>query len=138
MVWDHDVAGSNPVIPTKREWVKTKKVYLFSFLLVRFGLRYMLRISNPVCYSSGVHDELNAICASRMHSYQIRHSRLIQSYRPTVFFLSLKIDRKSLVYKGFFAFVVHFGMCGAYMLYLGSLKKQESTTPRQGVVPFYR
>ncbi len=31
------------------------------------------------------------------------NSRLIQSYRPTVFFLSLKIDRKSLIYKGFFS-----------------------------------
>ena len=35
---------------------------------------------------------------------QIRNSRLIQSYRPTVFFLSLKVDRKSLIYKGFFLF----------------------------------
>ena len=34
---------------------------------------------------------------------QIRNSRLIQSYRPTVFFLSLKISRKSLIYK-FFCF----------------------------------
>ncbi len=57
-----------------------------------------------------------------LHPSQIRNSRLIQSYRPTVFFLSLKIDRKSLVYKGFFAFVVHFGICGAYMLWLRSLK----------------
>ena len=48
---------------------------------------------------------------------QIRNSRLIQSYRPTVFFLSLNINRKSLVYKGFFSFVVHFGICGAYILY---------------------
>ena len=69
---------------------------------------------------------------------QIRNSRLIQSYRPTVFFLSLKIDRKSLVYKGFFAFAVHFGICGAYILCLGYPKMQKSTTPRQGVVPFYR
>ena len=30
------------------------------------------------------------------YPHQIRNSRLIQSYRPTVFFLSLKISRKSL------------------------------------------
>ena len=39
---------------------------------------------------------------------QKRNSRLIQSYRPAVFFLSLKVNRKSLIYKGFFAFVVLF------------------------------
>ncbi len=72
------------------------------------------------------------------YPHQIRNSRLIQSYRPTVFFLSLKIDRKSLIYKGFFSFVVHFDMCGAYMLRLGCIKMQKSTTPRQGVVPSYR
>ena len=69
---------------------------------------------------------------------QIRNSRVIQSYRPTVFFLSLKIERKSLICKGFFSFVVHFCICGAYMLCLGSLKMQKSTTPRQVVVPSYR
>ena len=69
---------------------------------------------------------------------QIRNSRLIQSYRPTVFFLSLKISRKSLIYKGFFAFVVHFEIYGAYILCFGCPKMQESTTPRQGVVPSYR
>ena len=73
-----------------------------------------------------------------LHPSQIRNSRLIQSYRPTVFFLSLKIDRKSLIYKGFFAFVVHFGICGAYILSFQSPKIQKSTTPRQGVVPSYR
>ena len=61
------------------------------------------------------------------HPHQIRNSRLIQSYRPTVFFLSLNISRKSLIYKGFFAFVVHFGICGAYMLYLECLRMQKST-----------
>ena len=69
---------------------------------------------------------------------QIRNSRLIQSYRPTVFFLSLKISRKSLIYKGLFVFLVHLGICGAYILCLGCPKMQKSTTPRQGVVPPYR
>ena len=69
---------------------------------------------------------------------QIRNSRLIQKCRFTVLFLSLKIDRKSLIDKGFFAFVVHFGICGAYILRLGCPKMQKSTTPRQGVVPSYR
>ena len=69
---------------------------------------------------------------------QIRNSRLIQSYRPTVFFLSLKISPKSLVYKGFFSLVVHFGIFGAYILCLGCPQMQKSTTPRQGVVPSCR
>ena len=73
-----------------------------------------------------------------LHPSQIRNSRLIQSYRPTVFFLSLKISQKSLIYKGFFAFVVHFGICGANILCFGYPKMQKSTTPRQGVVPSYR
>ena len=76
--------------------------------------------------------------AWRHANRQIRNSRLIQSYRPTVFFLSLKIDRKSLIFKGFFAFTVHFGIYGAYILCLGSHKMQKSTTPCQGVVLSYR
>ena len=72
------------------------------------------------------------------YPHQIRNSRLIQSYRPTVFLLSLKISRKSLICKGFFTLVVHFGICGAYILCLGFPKMQKSTTPRQGVVPSYR
>ena len=65
---------------------------------------------------------------------RIRNSRLIQLYRLTVFFLSLNISRKSLIYKGFFAFLVHFGICGAYILCPKYHKMQESTTPHQGVV----
>ena len=68
----------------------------------------------------------------------ISNSRLIQSYRPAVFFLSLNISRKSLIYKGFFAFVVHFAISGANILRFGYPKMQKSTTPRQGVVPSYR
>ena len=52
----------------------------------------------------------------------ISNSRLIQSYRPAVFFLSLKISRRSLIYKGFFAFVVHFGVGDINIPCLGNLK----------------
>ena len=55
---------------------------------------------------------------------QIRNSRLIQPYRPTVFFLSLNISRKSLIYKGLFVFLVHLGICGAYILCFGCPKMQ--------------
>ena len=53
---------------------------------------------------------------------QIRNSKLIQKCRFAVFFLSLKISRKSLIYKGFFAFVVHFGVGDINIPCLGNLK----------------
>ena len=56
-----------------------------------------------------------------LSSRPIRNSRLIQSYRPAVFFLSLKISRKSLIYKDFFAFVVHFGVGDINIPCLGNL-----------------
>jgi hypothetical protein len=52
--------------------------------------------------------------------------------------LLLKTSRKSLIYKGFFTFVVHFGICGVHILCFGRPKMQKSTTPSQGVVPSYR
>ena len=54
--------------------------------------------SPPARWSSSPH---LALCAKVFTTHQIRNSRLIQSYRPAVFFLSLKISRKSLIYKGF-------------------------------------
>ena len=42
------------------------------------------------------------------------------------------------ILSGLFVALVHFGICGAYILCRGCIKMQKSTTPRQGVVPSYR
>ena len=49
---------------------------------------------------------------------QIRNSRLIQPYQSAVSFI-VKNELKVLVNQGLFSFVVHFGVCSAYILYLG-------------------
>ena len=108
-------------------------------IVVAYRLRKPAALPSPYFLRARRRKQLSTVSYSLTRRFdQIRNSRLIQSYRPTVFFLSLNISLKSLIYKGFFAFVVHFGICGAYILCLGYLKIQKSTTPRQGVVPSYR
>ena len=146
-------AGYDETHHQRKYWIcvhYTESILLWNGLNVKGEFYWqppgsVVRYTRCICGRGGIgrHVWFRLICreACRFkscHPHQIRNSRLIQSYRPTVFFLSLNISRKSLIYKGFFAFVVHFGICGAYILCLGSPKTQKSTTPRQGVVPSYR
>ena len=73
-------------------------------------------------------------CTYIIESYVHACGCLYDSGAISIFFLSLKIDRKSLQIKGFFSLVVHFGICG----FRTRLKTQKSTNSRQGVVPSCR
>ena len=53
VLWEHDVAGSNPVIPTKKVFVFNSGEHLFSFWSDS-SLRCMLRIPNLVSPSVNV------------------------------------------------------------------------------------
>ncbi len=81
---------------------------------------------------------INRFLHARHFPHKIKNCRLIRVVSTYCFLFIVKKCLKVLANQELFALVVHFCICCAYMLCHGCPKMQKSTTPHQGVVPFYR